>query len=516
MEIKGHISRKAGGWLYLFPLAILLIVFVIQGQHRFIGDFGNYYYAAKFLFSGNWGAWVYDPASFNEAIYKTGQRDFLLNLTPVPPLSALLLIPITFAGAYKAKLIWNILNACLFVFTVIRIRKHYPMPDWIWACLPILFYIPLRGNFYEGQLYILLFYTLTEGYIQYEKGNFWMAAGLWGFGIHLKIITVVILFFLLLQKEIKSLVLLVVSLVILLLLSLPFIGFEIWYEYLTNILPRLFSGEINNPYAQSYQSMQVLLKTIFIPDVFWNPNSWYNKPALYYSLLQAFKAILLSAGIWCTFSDSDRKIKFSLWLFIALLISGYGNTFSLLLLLLPLVFLYPFLIKNHIVLFAFITILFLGINLPYTWFNTLEIPLRFPRLYALIALLCMLLWLCRGRIQWYYLLLPVAVAFIPSTQKEAGNNYFLAKDEALLITDFDIEYNQLVIQYFNIAGPGKKTIPLEFKVDKQECSTLTVSMEKGRKKKCEVNDSLEIFLSDENRGVGLNTLRYKLLKEQRK
>ncbi len=496
------------------PLAILITFLIIKGQNQLTGDFGNYYYAARFLIEGKWGTWIYDPAAFNLAIYETGQRDFFLNFTSVPPLSVLICTPITFAGVAHAKLIWNILNGILLLFAFYRIQTYYPMPVWLWACVPLLFYTPLRGNFYEGQLYILLFYTLTEGYIQYEKGNIWLASGLWALGIHLKIITAVILFFLLLQKDLKAFFGLVLTLLLLMLVSLPFIGYDIWHGYIFNILPRLFEGEINYPYALNYQSAQVLLKTMFVPDALWNQENWFNQPQLYYRLLLLFKLMVLGFAMLCSLSNVERKVKFGVWILVALLTSGYGNSFSLLLLALPLFIFYPMFLKQRMLLVLFTVVLFLCVNLPHQWFVEWCLPLRFPRLYFLIALLFAGVWLCQIRFRWYYVLAPVLLAVVPLGRKETKQNYFFKKEEALLVTDFSIVNNEVVFSYFNLQGPAQKSIPLLFKVDKETCIGLTFSITNGKQKSCVINDSLEIYLSDENRGVGFNTLRYKLLKEQ--
>ncbi|MES2691546.1 MAG: glycosyltransferase family 87 protein, partial [Bacteroidota bacterium] len=488
--------------------------FIVRSAALPIGDFGNYYYASKFLLHGRWGTWIYDPASFNLAIYSEGQRNFFLNYTPVPPLSALLYLPFAAFDAAVSKILSNSVNAVLLLFSLHRLQAYFKVNLWLMLLVPVLFFTPIRNIVYEGQSYFLLLFLLSEGLIRYLEQEKWVAMLLWALSIHLKVSPAFVVLFLLFEKDWKALLKLATVTVLCLLASLPFLGTSTWTNYSINILPRLFNGEINNTYSVNYQSMQVLLKTLFVPDLMHNPAAWFNNPVTYHRLSGAFNILIYGIAALCAFTKVKPEIKYCTWLMCAMLVSGYGNSFGLLLLVIPLFCLHTYFTASKGLFITIAVALFLIANLPLSWSASLPVPLQFPRLYLLIALFFTCVFFIKPVLKPYYFLTLFFAFIIPADLKKYTQNYFLPREENILTYNFNLQDDSLAILYFDDLGPQQKKMALPFHTKK-----VTDLKPAGKVFPHEyipvsklVNDSIIIYLSDRNRGIGFYTLRYELLK----
>lgn len=505
-----HKYKEAACYL---PLLALLVLFTGKSIYAPVGDFGNYYYASGFLLHGKWGTWIYDVASFNLAIYKEGQRNFFLNYTPVPPLSALLYVPFALLNIVYAKLFWNGVNVLLFIVALYRLQRHFKTDPLIMLLIPVAFYTPIRNTIFEGQAYLLLFFLLSEGLIRYLQNQIWHAVFFWAIAIHLKISPAFVLLFLLCEKDWRASLKLLLCGALLLLTSVPLIGMQTWIDYVQQVLPRLYSGEINNTYAVNYQSMQVLLKSIFVPDTMHNSHAWLDNPVWYHRISTAFNIFVYGLALLCSFAKIKPEIKFGIWLLASLLVSGYGNSFSLLLLLLPFMCLLPHLhaTKTYVALLAML--LFVIANIPLSWFSGFSLPLQFPRLWLLLLLFIACVWFAKPAIRVYYLPILLVSFVVPVRTALYEQNYLQQQEEDILIYHFRPVGNAIHLNVFNGSGPQQKQVKLPYEVKKAE-NVYPQHIVKGREVipvSYLVNDSIIIYLSDKNRGVGFYTLRYEHL-----
>ncbi len=501
-------------FFYLLPLLVVIIYCSVKSVFAPIGDFANYYYGSKFLIEGKSDSWIYNPAQFNLKVYESGLRNFFLNYTPVPPLSVLVYTPFSFFDVHLSKFIFNILSSSLFCCTAIRMIRHLKLPKYLLLAIPVLFFGPIQSNLFQGQGYFIILFLLTEGFLQHEKGNKFIGLSLWALAIHLKITPAIVLFYLLFQKDFKSATYLFIAIGTYYLVSLPFIGNDDWYAYLFYVVPRIFSGEINNTYALSYQSMQVLLKNLLVPDLMHNPSALFNKPELYAHLLSAYKIIILSIGVYFSISKINTIAKFSIWLIIGILVSGYGTTYGLIILLLPITVLYNNSPKTVGYLLPIIILSIVIMNVPFYWYSNLTLWAKFFRLYALLALLLINLLIFKPHIRWYWAILPMIFILIPKTKSDYPQNYLFRQEEALLIYNFTVIKNGIIINYYDNVGPQTKRIPLDITI-----SSVVYPNRNNRfknkfcnHKQAIINDSLSIYLSDKNRGIGFTTLRVNILK----
>jgi hypothetical protein len=233
---------------------------------------------------------------------------------------------------------------------------------------------------------------------------------------------------------------------------------------------------------------------------------------LYQKLQLSFKVIIVGLTVLSVWAKRQQTPALGTWLICSLLISGYGNSFSLILLLLPAVYYYPLLKDKHRLLMLFVILLFIIANVPFNWFQQFPVLFKFPRLYAMLMLFALLVYLSRATFRWYYIAIPILVCILPVTPKINQQNYFLEKQEAALMCDFNVGQQELVISYFNSKGPIQKIIPWSFTVTKiNEVKAPDGIARSEHVKSYLINDSLQLYLSDENRGVGFYALRKKVL-----
>jgi hypothetical protein len=486
---------------YYAPLVVVLLALVIHSINKPIGDFGNYYYGSAFLKDGQFGDWVYNPSLFNLKIFELGQRDFFLNYNP-PPIVAVFYLPFTFFNIFWAKTVWNLLNCMLLVICLYRVQKFFLVQPIIIMLIPLLFFLPIKSNIIDGQSYFLLLFLLVEGFIQYQKGNSWLMAFLWSISILLKIFPVFVMLFLFFSKEYKGLIKLVVCVAGLVILSLSFVDYSVWYYYVKTILPKLLAGEINHTYSTNYQSLQVLLKTVFVPDKFQNQHAWFDNPYVYHKLLLAFKVVILSITVYSTFSKISKPAKFSFWLLANFLVSGHGNSFGLILLLIPLVFVLKDVAKPKRSDLLFIMCIVLILIMPFYWFSHLPLLLQFPRLYLLLLLFGSMLYLYQVKPNRVVVLVIAGSLFFPVSGKEYPQNYALEQDVSGLIYGFTLDKDTFIVNAFDRSGPYEKRIA---SVNKGIKKVTWIQFRKS----CQINDSLVVYLSDEDRGFGFQTLRIK-------
>jgi hypothetical protein len=512
---------------FLIPAFHLLfmVMLLVLGWHAAIGDWGNYYYGAHGYVDGN-EKLIYDPSQFNSYVDSWHGEQTFLSYTQVPPLSLLIYYPFTFMEIGLAKMLFVGITYFICAISIGRLFKKLQI-DAAWSLLlPVILFLPFRSNVDLGQSYFLLIVLLAEGWLARENKNWIVAAFLFAFAIHLKIFPAIVLIWFFAEKDWKMLGATIGAVGIIFGVSLLFIDWEIWQYYGTEILPRLAKGEINNTFATSYQSMQVLLKQIFVPDAMHNPSAPVDSSLAYHLLNLIWTGIVLLAAFLFSFDKKQSSfLRFSTWVLAGMLISGYGSTYGLLLLIFP-----AMAIMNHPTIsrnkkFALLFLVALVANIPVLWIMQLPFPLSFLRLIFLLCFFAGIIYFIRPRWNKFALaglLIPFLSLFNNSSQEEEGSRYFLKKEPSLLITKFRMEGDTVVYVYRDEKGlhEGREIFPEpvtqivdgsghvnfalwasnEYRFPGEMISGVHV-----------INGKYFLYLSDKNRGPGFYTLRIKEL-----
>lgn len=518
---NGTMNYQRRTLYYLLPLILLLVAFIVRSTDRPLSDFAGYYFGGTELLNGNFMG-AYDMEALNFNILRLGYKDVYVSYAPFPPFTSLIFAPFIGLPVAWAKLCFVIFSALVFVISLYRSVRYFAIPDYFLLLIPLLFFTPIINNVYFGQAYLLLVALLLEGLIAYRQQKIVLSSLLWGIAILFKLFPAVIFFYLILRKEYKNALYLGLACLFFFLLSLSINGIDCWHFYLTKILPKLNAGELNNPFTVSFQSFFMLLKRTFIYDELLNPNPVYSNPYLFILVMGLFNAGILSVII----SLSKQKklsstMSFALWLFVSMLVSPNGSSYSLILLILPFLALIAD-YKDHKFLFGLSSILlFLTCNIKIQWFAHLPLYGEFPRLYLLLFLFLIIVWRYLGSVKpltiFFLALIFILPGIIFRKNDVDSSSYLLQKEKDLFIYDFGVKNAYLTYSFWDGSAKERRT-KFEIKTISNENlfikdnqiywgnQQLTHSADM-KKKAVLVNKNTIIYLSDKNRGVGFYTLR---------
>ncbi len=484
----------------LIVILFVLLIIIVRAIYQPIGDFGNYYYAARFMLEGNWGLWIYDPTSFNLSIYDLGQKDFFLNFTSLTPLTTIFFLPFAIFKISISKIIWNVFSVGLLLASISSMHRHFSAKLNVNFYFLFAFLLAILTNINHGQAYFLLLFLIWFGYKNYIDNNKGYAAILWALAFHLKIIPGLLILLFIFKKDLKGLLYFILASIALVFISAPLIGLDVWFNYIIHILPKLQQGYINDPFAVSYQSFDVLFRKLFVYDEILNPTPLYQDSYLFSSLSLFVKLIfVLSIGLYCL-KESEIKKQLGLITIGMLIISGYGNSFSMVLLSIPLmVILYDSTIGSAQKVVYLIFTLSCSL-LPYYWFSTLPIFFQFIRLFGITTVFVLYLTFTTHKIYSKAYLLAFLVFFLPKKQVITNTNAIDKNPPSILAYDFEISKEEITILYFSQNGIITKKMKPPIQIISIQEKIL------NKKKEVIVNGNQIIYLSDKGRGVGFNNL----------
>ncbi|AEW00593.1 hypothetical protein A4D02_11615 [Niastella koreensis] len=502
----------------LLLLAVLLAWFIVKATAAPFGDYAGYYFGSGALLHGNYEQ-VYDTWSLNVLIAQKGYYGIFVSYTPFPPFTSIVLAPFLLFPVAVSKILFNVFSAALFVWVLARAVRYFSLPSRVLWLVPVIFFIPLRNNIFFGQAYLLLFALLLEGYMAYKKDKSVVAALLWGVAIVFKLFPLLILFFLLAKKQYKQVAYCVAVCAILGLISVILNGFASWQYYVFTIFPRANSGELNDSYTWLFQSAFMLGKNLFVYDAVQNPQAVLNSMPAFVISMVLFKALLLACCVGITIHKKAADfMAFAGWITASMLVSPNGSSYSLILLLMPLLALAT---CKQVYLFTAMALLVPICFIPVAALAGKPLLLQFPRLYGMIFLFVVLI--IAARMQFSIKLFGAFVALL--LLADAGklfprpdtSNYLLS--QALpFVYEYAIKENQLVYYYWDDKGSHEtgtgyavqdySTSAVQIKNNQVYYKDKPLTSTSDRKKQVMlVNGKDIIYLSDKNRGFGFYTLR---------
>lgn len=499
-------------------LAVLLGYFIYAAAGAPLSDYANYYFGSQALLHGNY-LQVYDTYSLNVLIAEKGFTGVFGSYTPFPPFTSVVIAPFLLLPVTASKIVFNIFSATLFVWVLVRTIKYFSIPSRVVWFIPILFFIPLRNNIFFGQAYLLLFALLLEGFIAYKKGKIIAASLLWAVVIVFKVFPVVVVFFLLAKKQYKQAMYCAAACISLVMVSVVLNGLASWQYYVFTIFPRANMGELNNSYIYLHQSALMLMKNLFVYDEVQNPQVLYNSLPLFIIVMALFKGALLACCVGITLNKKTSSfIAFAGWIIASLLLSPNGSSYSLVLLLIPLLALAN---SKQVYVYVGMVLITLICSISVQSLAQWPLLLKFPRLYLMLLFFFLLLLVGRARfplkagIAFFALLL---FAELPKLFGPKDNSTYLLKQKLPLLYDYTIKNNRLVYYYWDEKGSHETKTDYEVQAattedvyiqnnqlyykDKQ----LTATPDR-KQQVLLVNGTDIIYLSDKNRGFKFYALR---------
>ncbi len=509
------------------PILLLFLVgafFIYKAIFFLPHDFANYYYGAFFLENGTFNTQIYDPTWFNLEIAKHTKNVFAA-YAPNTPFLSLFFLPFTFFSFETAKIIFNSISLFLFVFSVFRIFKFYTIDLKYVLLILVLFIVPIKNNLLFGQVYFLLFFFISEGFLAYKNKKWLLMATFWSFAILLKVFPVLLFIFLVLEKKWKALIYLSTTLLILLLITVPINGLDAWSFYFYEILPKASSGEISSEFVLNYQSFLMFFKHLFIENIY-NNHLLIDSKATYFIALNTVKFILILYGIYFSIKEKDNLKTFSYWLIVTYFLSPYSSSYGSILLIFPILTLLLETSKKRVLIFS--ALLFIYCNLRFNFFGNSTIIITYFKLFSLCIFFYGVYVFRSISIKKQVILLMVSVLtstgfyFFKGDKRELETTS-ISDTNIAIIKDYYIKNNSLFYTFWNENGLQtiKSDILISSYNDKNSIlknnqiyiNNKEIDLPKSNKKKAIIiNENTLVFLSDNNRGYGFYTLKKYSLK----
>ena len=362
-------------------------------------DFEDYYLAAKLYRQGYTLEQIYDWSWIQRQKDHAGIEKNVLAFALLTPFSLLPVLPFSSLPPLSAKRGWLLLNLVLLGLTVYLLQRMSRLSARRVAILVFLAIVPLRANFVEGQMYVLLLFLFTAAaYLYFEDRG--LAAGLTlAVGGALKIYPSLFLIYFVRKKQWRAAGGLIVGSIVLWLFSVRLFGFETVRTYLVEVLPWPLRGEGQDPYNIHWNTFSAVLHRLFIAEPDLNPHPVAHLPALYAVLQPVCQGLIFVPFLWLMGSSRSEvereKLHWGTFVAMLLILSTNPGSYDFNALILTAVLTVGYLIHaSRVRDAAIVTTLYGLVCFPLShWvhdspsgFRTL---LAVPRLWAMTAL-----WIC--------------------------------------------------------------------------------------------------------------------------
>lgn len=503
--------------LWLMPSVFLFAALITYYTSAPLGDFANNYFGSYFYTQGVDLKEVYDIFLFNMGVRNQQITNVYLNYNVLPPSNLLFFIPTTIFSPKTSKLVFNIFSALLFLHSIylLIVSERLKKITLLLACG---FIAAIASNIFQGQVYLVLSALIVYGYVLIKKGSVNRGLVLWSIAAVLKIFPIILVFYFIQQAQWRRVLQFVSIILVITLIAFIAVPSDIWQLYLFDILPRVMLNQLNDPFAQSYQSMSVLLRKMFILDTVLNPDVLWNMPDLFYALDIVFK-LIIALGVWSLSKQvNDTLFTLSIWLWFAIAISGYSTVYALILLFPMAVWLSSDLKRHWFALILLLT----AVNLPVYFFDELQVGFQFPRLWLFLMLFTTLVYSYGVRLNILAIagILIIGVLRFSSYSSPAEGVLVETDTKRRLIKSLGIHEDGFILKTFDADGAGNMYFELDAPILSYD--TMKVKVVDNRlwlsqklllesngliKTPILVNQTDVYFLSDYGRGVGFYALR---------
>ena len=293
-------------------------------------DFASYYFPAQALTKG---LNFYDikeiiPLAKNIIPYSQDMGSYLY-----PPLFLLLLTPLTIVSFAKAKMVWTIINLCFAVLLWHELYRYCQKKYYLFLLFSIalLNYFSLGRVFTYGQVEIIILYCLLLSLRMHLNNKKWLPGIILGVISALKLYPLFFIGYYLIKKQYKTASIAAITFTILFTGSLIFLPTSTSKYYLTNIVPKLVTGQASQQYVEgkiSYAGTKywpgnhslsgLLAHTLTKQNV---TQGFIYQPLLSQWLGYILSLLLVCLAIKSIIGQKNEYLNFSLWLIVFLIIN---------------------------------------------------------------------------------------------------------------------------------------------------------------------------------------------------
>lgn len=392
--------------VFLFFAFLIFKLAVLPSFNNTRGDFANYYTAACLVKKGAPLARAYqDFTWFQMEMDRHGIVHQVGGFIPHPPPTAMVFLPLTFFDAVTAKNLWTAFNVLLIIVCIFSLTR---LTQLHWLPVAVIFLgtgFGLINNFLFGQMYLLLTATIVLGLWAHQRGNNVLAGILLALMIPMKYFGILFVAYFAGKRQWRLVFSALATIVAIAGFTALMAGFEPFYVFVTEVFPRHFRGEIQDPFAILFQSWASLFRRLFVYNATLNPAPPLHFPPAFFFLSSVmfwgFMALALWLFVRARFKSQNHQFLFEIGLLplLFLIVSPSGTTYHFLLLTITTTAFMKTLIDQQRHLPATVlAILFIVINLPHYikllpyaqgWLT----PLGYSRLWFLLIF---------GALAWHY------------------------------------------------------------------------------------------------------------------
>lgn len=388
-----------------YALVALLFCFlcwkgIIPALTRIDTDFPNYYTSSRLFLEGKDLSRMYDDSWFAGEVRSHGMN-LEGKFSPFPPPTIFVMLPIAILSPASALKVWTLISLAGLVGIIVLLSKIVHVEIVTTAIVVLLGGIGLANNFRFGQFYVILLFLIVSGYYFWAHGSSVLAGIAFGIGASFKYFPIIYLFLFILRKDWKGASALLGTIALINLLCLTLTGVTMYQAFISDVLVRHLSANMQNPFSATFQSWPSLFRRIFVTDQLFNPYpvfNWY--PGFVITTISVTMIILTSAfrsilEIHHSTGEQGRRLEFVILSIATLSVLPASATYHYVLLTFPVILLlqdrggeginYVYLILALYIVIGFI---------PYHYFTVYDGQgilsiLAYPRLFIMTAMVGM-------------------------------------------------------------------------------------------------------------------------------
>jgi hypothetical protein len=331
-------------------LAVLLVwKGILPGWRTLHTDFPNYYLVARLLREGYSLDRVYDWIWLQRIKDHWGLDQPLVGFAGLTPFSALPILPLSIFSALTAKRLWIAFNLLLLGASGEVLHRTSTLPRRRVWLLCLLCAFPLRTSFLLGQMHLLVLALLVFAYAFNRNQQHFACGACLSIAAMLKIYPFLFVVYFLWKRQWAALLAMCCAAILLLAAGTWVLGPGIVHSYAMEVLPRSLAGEILDPYSAKSGSMAALMHRLFLYEAQLNAAPLCNSPLLYSVLYPVWQVAVL-APLFLFMGPEQRnctQLEWAAWIFALLLLSPVPASYHFVVMVLPMVLLADFLLKEQ-------------------------------------------------------------------------------------------------------------------------------------------------------------------------
>ena len=296
--------------LLLMPLAFVLVSRgIVPAMSAIDTDFPNYFTAAKIVADGEDVSRLYDNTWFQDRIRYYGIQDAPAGkFAPFPPPTALLLIPLTRLQPLDALRVLTCVSLACLLGSVVLLSRILSRSLLETSVFVLLSGYAVLNALRFGQPYIVVSTSCIAGYYARLKGRPWIAGVCFGLFAPIKYFPIIFLAYFAFRKEWKIVLGGAAAVLVIGSVSIGVMGWEVHRQFLSSVLGDHLVANLSlqNPFAASFQSVDTLLRRLFVLDAEWNPRPYLDAPQLQQFGVPIIK-VLVSILVITTLVSAARK-----------------------------------------------------------------------------------------------------------------------------------------------------------------------------------------------------------------